>query len=93
LVLAIASLVREHVLGQNAFDPNDATSTLAKTEQLAALSIAALDAANAALDAGKELDELPLADVRRAIAELRRAPAATYLARHVEADALIGGLR
>ena len=93
LVLAIASLVREHVLGQNAFDPNDATSTLAKTEQLAALSIAALDAANAALDAGKELDELPLADVRRAIAELRRAPAATYLARHVEADALIGGIR
>ena len=93
LVLAIASLVREHVLGQNAFDPNDAMSTLAKTEQLAALSIAALDAATAALAAGKELDELPLAEVRRAIAELRRAPTATSEARRAEVDALLGGMR
>jgi V/A-type H+-transporting ATPase subunit A len=93
LVLAIASLVREHVLGQNAFDPNDASSSLAKTRDLAAFSIAALDAATAALTAGKELDELPLATVRRAIAELRRAPPDAYPARRAAALAELGGLR
>jgi V/A-type H+-transporting ATPase subunit A len=72
LVLAIASLVREHVLGQNAFDPNDAMSTLAKTGTLAGRAIAARDAALAALDAGADLENLPLAEFRRAFVELRR---------------------
>lgn len=92
LVLAIAALVREHVLGQNAFDPNDAMSTLAKTRDLAAFSIAALDAASAALDAGHDLDELPVDAVRRAIAALRRAEASAYTARRTETEACIASL-
>jgi V/A-type H+-transporting ATPase subunit A len=74
LVLAIASMVREHLLGQNAFDPNDATSSLAKTARLATMAITALDDHDARLVAGAELDELPLADIRAAFAALRRGP-------------------
>jgi V/A-type H+-transporting ATPase subunit A len=89
LVLAIASLVREHVLGQNAFDPNDATSSPAKTTDLATFAIAALDAA---LAAGKDLEELPLATVRSAIAALRRAPTADYAARRADVERAVKGL-
>jgi vacuolar-type H+-ATPase catalytic subunit A/Vma1 len=91
-VLAIASLIREHLLGQNAYDPNDATSPLDKTAQLAQLALAALDAADAALVAGAELDALPLAAVRRAIAEVRRAPTETRAARFAEAELALKGL-
>jgi len=93
LVIAVASLVREHVLGQNAFHPDDAWSPLTKTARLAALAIAALDAADAALVAGAELEALPLAAFRRAFAELRNAPAAARDARIADAERAIGGLR
>jgi V/A-type H+-transporting ATPase subunit A len=92
LVLAVAGMVREHVLGQNAFDPNDAMSSLDKTRDLATFVIAALDAATAALDAGKDLDALGLAELRRAIAELRRTPLSAYPTRRAEVEALIGGM-
>ncbi len=92
LVLAIAALVREHVLGQNAFDPNDAMSTLDKTRDLAALSIAALDAASAALERGASIDELPLPAVRQAIAALRRAAPSTDATRRAEAEASIASI-
>jgi V/A-type H+-transporting ATPase subunit A len=72
LILAIASMVREHLLGQNAFDPNDATSSLAKTAKMAQLAISALDDSDAKLVAGAAFDELPLADIRRSYAALRR---------------------
>jgi V/A-type H+-transporting ATPase subunit A len=72
LVLAIASMVREHLLGQNAFDPNDAMSSLAKTAKMATTAIAALDDNDAKLVAGAELEQLPLAELRRAFAALRR---------------------
>ena len=93
LVLAIAALVREHLLGQNAYDPNDATSPLAKTAKLAELALGALDAADAALVAGAELDALPLAAVRRAIAALRRAAPDARAARTAEAERAVEGLR
>jgi len=93
LVLATASMIREHVLGQNAFDPNDAMSSLAKTRDLATGAIAALDAATAALDAGRGLDELPLDAVRAAVAALRRAPASAYAERHAELERCLGRLR
>ena len=89
LALAIASLVREHVLGQNAFDPNDAMSQLAKTRDLTAGALSALDIATAALDHGRGLDELPIDDVRRAIAALRRAAPADYAGCHAEVLASI----
>jgi V/A-type H+-transporting ATPase subunit A len=93
LVLAVAAMIREHLLGQNAFDRNDATSSLAKTARLAGTAIAALDAADARLVAGAELDELPLAALRRAYAELRRAPPADEQARGDALDQLIAGMR
>lgn len=93
LVLAVASLVREHVLGQNAFDPNDASSPPDKTAQLAELAIAALDRADAAIAAGQELDALPLAQVRRALAELRRAPEAARAERAADAGRAVEALR
>ena len=89
LALAIASLVREHVLGQNAFDPNDAMSSLAKTRDLASGALSALDVATAALDHNRGLDELPLDAVRRAIAALRRADPDGYAACHAEVLATI----
>jgi len=93
LVLAVASMVREHLLGQNAYDPNDATSPLAKTAKLAELAIAALDTVDSALVAGAELDALPLATFRRAYAELRRAPAEAHDARLAEVERALGDLR
>ncbi|TMQ25892.1 MAG: V-type ATP synthase subunit A, partial [Deltaproteobacteria bacterium] len=93
LVLAVASLVREHVLGQNAFDPNDAYSPPDKTAALAELAIAALDRGAAALTAGADFDGLALPAVRRALAELRRAPPADHAARVAEARRLVEGLR
>jgi V/A-type H+-transporting ATPase subunit A len=72
LVLAIASMMREHLLGQNAFDPNDAMSSPAKTAKLAAVALDALDDFEAKLAAGGELEQLPLAELRRSYAALRR---------------------
>ena len=93
LVLAIAGLVREHVLGQNAFDPNDASSPPDKTAVLAELAIAAFDRAEAAIAAGQELDALPVAAVRRALAELRRAPDAARAERVADAGRAVEALR
>ena len=92
LLLAIAALVREHVLGQNAFDPNDAMSPLAKTATLARLALRALDTAEAALAAGKELDALALPAFRKAFADLRRAAPADVPARAADVERAIGGL-
>lgn len=93
LVLAIASLVREHVLGQNAFDANDASSPPEKTARLAELALSALDRADAALTAGQELDALPLSAVRRALAALRRAPPTGRADCIAEAERAVEALR
>ena len=93
LVLAIAALVREHVLGQNAYDPNDAMSPPDKTAKLAELALAARDTADSALAAGAELDALPLADFRRAFAAVRRAPPDERAARIADCERSIGGLK
>ncbi len=92
LVLSIASLVRDHLLGQNAFDPNDATSSLAKTARMATLAISVLDRADAVLVAGAELDALPLGELRRAYAELRRAAPDAADARAADVERLIASL-
>jgi V/A-type H+-transporting ATPase subunit A len=92
LVLSLASLVREHLLGQNAFDPNDAMSPLAKTARMAQLAISALDTAEAAIAAGRELDELPIAELRRAYADVRRASPETRDARLADAERALAAL-
>ncbi len=76
LVLEIAAITREELLGQNATDPCDAWSEPGKTHDLAALIAALHRAALAALDGGRALDEIPLDPARRAIASVRGAPAA-----------------
>lgn len=93
LVLAIAALVRDHVLGQNAFHANDAMSPLAKTADLATFAIAALDTATAELERGRGLDELPLESIRKAISTLRTAEPVSYTDRRRDVEAAIASLR
>jgi V/A-type H+-transporting ATPase subunit A len=73
-VLDSASLFREVVLQQNAFNPVDATSALPKTQALARLAFAAYEAGDAALDGGRALESIPFQALRTALLKLRHAP-------------------
>jgi vacuolar-type H+-ATPase catalytic subunit A/Vma1 len=73
LVLESARLVQELVLGQSAFDPNDARSSVAKTYRLAGQLIAFHRAAARAIEAGARFEQLDLGPARRAIAAVRAA--------------------
>lgn len=92
LVLEMAAITREELLGQNATDPCDAWSEPAKTHDLAALIAALHRAALAALEGGRALDEIPLDPPRRAIAALRGAPAAERADRMRAAQRAIGAI-
>ncbi|HSB55465.1 MAG TPA: hypothetical protein VLD58_13985, partial [Gemmatimonadales bacterium] len=85
LLLEAARLVRETVLGQSAFDPNDALSPINKTYQLALLARQAYQGGLAALDRGAVFDHLNLAPLRRAIAAVRWAPVAELDSRIADA--------
>jgi V/A-type H+-transporting ATPase subunit A len=76
LVLAAASSLRELVLGQSAFDPNDAFSPPAKTFVLVDAAIGAFDIGADALARGNTFAGISLEQVRRALADLRDAPVA-----------------
>jgi len=76
LLLAAAAALREFVLGQSAFDPNDAYSAPAKTFVLADAALRLFDQGSAALSAGRAFTDLPLDEVRRALSTLRDAAAA-----------------
>ncbi|MCC7380298.1 MAG: V-type ATP synthase subunit A [Deltaproteobacteria bacterium] len=93
LLLAIAAIVRELVLGQSAFDPNDAYSSPEKTIRLARAALDLYDHTKAALAAGASFGELDLSPVRRAIAALRDAPAAEADARADDVAAKIAAVR
>ena len=71
LVLAVAQLLREVVLGQSAYHPHDARSSPEKTFQLASLACGVADRVTARLQAGTALSELDLAPLRRALVALR----------------------
>jgi V/A-type H+-transporting ATPase subunit A len=86
LLLEAARMVRETVLGQSAFDPNDALSPVEKTYRLALLARAAYQAGLAALDKGALFDRLNLAPVRRALAAIRWSPPADLESRVAEAE-------
>ncbi len=73
LTLETASLVREIVLGQNAFDPNDASSSIAKTHLLASLAMTLHREAGELLASGVPMETLDLGTPRRALARLRDA--------------------
>ena len=75
LLLAAAALVREIVLGQSAFDPNDAYSPPEKTCALARAVLGLYEEGKAALAKGAAFADLELASARRELAALRDAPA------------------
>jgi V/A-type H+-transporting ATPase subunit A len=76
LLLAAATAAREFVLGQNAFDPDDAFSPPAKTFVLAEAVIRLVDGGLEAIRGGLAFSDLALDDVRRALAALRDTPPA-----------------
>ncbi|HJQ66115.1 MAG TPA: V-type ATP synthase subunit A [Gemmatimonadales bacterium] len=92
LLLEVARMIRETVLGQSAYDPNDALSTLEKTHRLAGLALGVHREGRRALDAGRAFEQLDLASVRRLLAALRRAPAADVPARAAATQAALEAL-
>ena len=71
LVLEAGRLVREVVIGQNATDPNDASSSVEKTYHLAALVHGFFREATRALDGGMSFEKLRIGATRRALMALR----------------------
>jgi V/A-type H+/Na+-transporting ATPase subunit A len=92
LLLEVAALVREAVLGQSAYDPNDAHSSLEKTHRLATLALDVHRAGRRALDNGVTFEQLDLATVRRHLIALRRAAPADIPARAGEVRAALEAL-
>jgi V/A-type H+-transporting ATPase subunit A len=84
LLLEVARIIREAVLGQSAVDPNDAVSPPEKTHQLAALALAIHDAGRRALESGRPYEQLDLAGPRRLLAALRRTAPADFASRVAE---------
>jgi V/A-type H+-transporting ATPase subunit A len=89
LLLEAARVVRETVLGQSAFDPNDAYSSLDKTYRLAALAYALYRAGLGALDRGTPIERIDIAGAQRALAAARRAAPQEFAARAAEAAAAV----
>ena len=92
MLLASAALVRELVLGQSAFDPNDASSPPEKTFRLARAALDFHAAGLEAVGAGTSFADLDLTGARRAIAALRDAPAKDADARAEQATRAIAAL-
>jgi V/A-type H+-transporting ATPase subunit A len=92
LLLEVARMVRELVIGQNAFDPNDAASPVPKTHALASLVTRLRTLGDRALAAGEPLEGLDLEAARRAIVAVRDAEPAGFAARAEEAAARIDSL-
>jgi V/A-type H+/Na+-transporting ATPase subunit A len=86
LLLEVARAVREIVIGQNAFDPNDAASPVPKTWALASLVTRLRQRGEQRLAEGHPLARLDLAGVRRAIAAVRDAAPAEF-STHADAAA------
>jgi V/A-type H+-transporting ATPase subunit A len=93
LLLAAAAVVRELVLGQSAFDENDASSPPLKTVTLARSALELHARAKAALDDGATFNELDLSAARRALAAMRDSSAAQLDACLNEVKARLEDLR
>jgi len=92
LLLEIARIVRETVLGQSAYDPNDALSPVEKTHLLASLAQRLSRAGRRALDTGTAFEQLDLGPPRRLLAALRRAAPVEVAARAADARAAVEAL-
>ncbi len=93
LVLVVARLVREVVLGQSAYHPHDASSAPSKTFRLAELAQRARALASASIHAGVPLADLDLGPIRRALIALRDGPTTEFSARVAAAEAALKGLQ
>ncbi len=89
LVLEGARIAREFLIGQNAFHPNDAFSSVAKTYHLARLLWAFMRAGTAALAGGKGFDALDLAAVRVCFGAVKTAAPEDLESRIVDAEETI----
>jgi len=85
LALESATLVRDVVLGQSAFDRADACSSLAKTYLLAHLVMELHRSGVAAIESGRTFASLNLRTARRTLAQVRNADDDTLSARVDEA--------
>ena len=74
LTMAVARVVREVILRQNAYHPVDCASTAARTHAMAHAAHEMLLAGERALAAGTPMSKLELARAERALAALRDAP-------------------
>ncbi len=92
LLLETARVVRETVLGQSAYDPNDAYSSVDKTYRLASLAQSLYATGLRALDAGTPIERIDLGAARRALAAVRRAPAEQVAASAAAAALAIAGI-
>jgi V/A-type H+-transporting ATPase subunit A len=92
LLLEAGAMARQRVLGQSAFDPNDAFSPLQKTIHLARGVVDAHAAAKAALGAGLSFADLDLSRVKRALTTLRDAPVEQAADHQAELAASIAAL-
>jgi V/A-type H+-transporting ATPase subunit A len=92
LLLDAARGIRDAVLAQSAFDPNDACSTVDKTHRLAALALAVHAAGTAALNSGRTIEAVDLTAARRALAAARRAPAPEFAARVADVETAIAAV-
>ena len=92
LLLAAAAAMREFVLGQSAFDPNDAFSPPAKTFALADGALRAFDRGSEALAGGTSFADVSFDGVRRALAALRDAPAPETEPARQRLDEAIGAM-
>ena len=92
LLLDVARLLREAVLGQSAYDPNGAWSPVEKTFLLAKLVHELRAAGVAALERGKTFEQLDLMTPGRLIGELRRTPPGELAARSDAVRRAIGAI-
>jgi V/A-type H+-transporting ATPase subunit A len=89
LVLEGAQLAREFLIGQNAFHPHDAFSSVKKTYELARLLWSFMRHGAKALGEGAEFDKLDLAAIRLAFGAVKTASPDDLIARVADADATI----
>jgi V/A-type H+-transporting ATPase subunit A len=92
LVLESARMVQELVLGQSAYEPNDAFSPVAKTYRMASLAVALHRRALRVLEQGGRFEQLDLGLARRALSALRSAAPNELEARVAQAEAAIRGV-
>lgn len=92
LLLEAARVIREVVLGQDAYAPHDAASTAEKTHRLALLARQFFRTAQEGLEAGVALEHLDLSVLRQRLVTLRHVPDEEFPLRASEVETAISSL-